>query len=77
MRTGLVRLASATLKGGTHVRNYAKKICIRTIWVLSILTLYPSLPGLLAEDAKLKVEDIVARHQSSPAGQSSCEVKTV
>jgi hypothetical protein len=33
--------------------------------VLSILTLCFSLPGLLAEDQKLKTEDIVARHLAS------------
>ena len=35
------------------------------IWVLSIMTMFISLPGLLAEDAKLTVEDIVERHLAS------------
>jgi hypothetical protein len=34
-------------------------------WVLSMLTLCLSLPGLLAKDAKLKVEDVVAGHLAS------------
>jgi hypothetical protein len=42
-----------------------RKYAFVPIWVLSILTLCLSLPGLLAEDVKLKVEDIVARHLAS------------
>jgi hypothetical protein len=35
------------------------------VWVLSILTLCLSLSGLLAEDAKMKAEDVVAKHLTS------------
>jgi len=42
-----------------------RKHAFVSICVLSILTLYLALPGLLAEDAKLKAEDVLAKHLAS------------